>query len=72
MDQSELLQTIFQYIDPNFVAETLISELNNIIMTLAPPKIVQYRKNKVSYFSSDLKESISQNNQLLISKQIKI
>ena len=34
-------------------------------MTLAPPKIVQYRKNKVSYFSSDLIESISQNNQLL-------
>ena len=44
-DNNENLNTIFNHTDPNIIANILQVELNGIIDTISPPKIVQFSKN---------------------------
>ena len=59
IDVNSNLEEIFQKSDPDEIAETMITEMDNIIQTLAPSKIVQRRpkdETKYSQETRDLKE----------------
>ena len=47
------LQSIFQSQDPNYIANTIMMELNNIIEVIAPAKKVQVKKNFHPFLSEE-------------------
>ena len=65
IDNSPLLNNIFNSNDPNYIAETLQLELNTIYNTLAPSKLVQVKHNYVPYYNESMREKIYDCNQKL-------
>ena len=60
VENSQPLQTIYNFDDPNYVAETIQNELNRIINKLAPKKRTQIRnkKNYIDHEFLDKKKSV--------------
>ena len=56
--RSEILDTVFQSEDSDYIAETLHMELNAIYNTLAPSSIVQYKHNYIPYYNKEILEEI--------------
>ena len=65
VESNENLHKIFHSEDPDFIAETIQSELNNIVEMLAPSKVVPVKKNWTPYVNSELRAKIKFNNTLL-------
>ena len=59
------LQTIFQSQDPNYIANTIMNELNNIIEIIAPAKKVQFKKKYQPFLSQELLQDQNEVNDLL-------
>ena len=55
--QSHLLNSFFSYDDPDIVADILQLELNSIIDSIVPSKIVQYRKDYIPYYNHNILKS---------------
>ena len=64
VEQSDLDQ-IFNYQDPNVIAEMLQIELNTIINTLAPAKVVQYRVDYTPFLNDRVKRDMEYTQKLL-------
>ena len=64
MEQSDLDQ-IFNYQDPNVIAEMLQIELNVIINSLAPAKVVQYRVDYIPFLNDRVKRDMEYTQKLL-------
>ena len=65
IDNSECLNSIFNYDDPDIIAEILQTELNLIIEVIAPHKVIQCKKDYIPYLNDDLKQQIKENNDIL-------
>ena len=65
IDQSDLMNSIFNYTDPNIVANIIQLELNAIIDTILLPKIIQYNKKYVPYFNESIRNKIKTRDKLL-------
>ena len=65
VQQSHLLNSIFSYDDPDIVADILQLELNSIINSIAPSKIVQYRKDYIPYYNPNILQELELNKSLL-------
>ena len=62
---SENLNSIFNYQDPNKIANILQIELNAIIDYFTEPKIIQYSKKYVPFHNNEIKQMIDTKNKLL-------
>ena len=49
------LNDLFSYTDPDSIANTLVSELSNIIDIIAPPKIIQAKKKYAPWLDKNFK-----------------
>ena len=56
---------ILKFNNPNYIANNLHVELNSIENTVAPPKIVKYRKNFQPYFNNEIKQQMEHTKFLL-------
>ena len=65
VNTNDALDSIFYSQDPEYIAFTINNELNNIINSLAPPKIYQSRKEWTPYIVPELRVKINLNNKLL-------
>ena len=65
VDQNENLNSIFSLEDPNAVAEIIHIELNSIIESIAPSRIIQCKDNYLPYYDNDIHETISKTNNVL-------
>ena len=64
------LQSIFEMEEPDEIADTMLSEFNNIIDTLAPPKVVQVRRNENNNLSKETMRLMEENKrQFTIAKE---
>ena len=70
IDNSTLLNSIFKSDDPELITNNIQLELNTIINTIAPPKVVQYRKNYVPYYNDEIRNKLIES-QNLLNKAIK-
>ena len=59
------LDMIFNYNDPDTIANIFQSEFNSIIDFLAPLKVVNLKKNYAPYLSNELKDQIKNTDKLL-------
>ena len=64
LDQSEI-DTIFYHTDPNLIADKLHLELNTIINTLAPARIVQFRVDYTPFLNDKMNRELDFNKNLL-------
>ena len=55
---STLLNSIFNYTDPDIITNLIQLELNTIINFIAPPKIVQFSKNYVPYHNTEIRQNL--------------
>ena len=65
IQSSSILQTIFQSQDPNYIANTITDEINNIINIIAPAKKVQVKKNFEPFISHEILEQQKKVNEQL-------
>ena len=65
IQNSENLNSIFNSQDPNFIAETIQIELNTLIDTIAPCKIVQNKKDYCPYYDNEILNDIQNNKNML-------
>ena len=70
IENSELLDSIFQIEDPNEIANRIQLEINTFINTIAPQKILQFKKDHIPYYTKEILEDIQISN-LLLEKAIK-
>ena len=65
IENSDLLNSIFQLDDADEIANIIQLELNVFINTIAPAKIVQFKKDYVPYYNNKIVEAVKFNNNLL-------
>ena len=65
INSSSILNDIFNYVDPNMIANILQLELNSIINVIAPTRIVQFKKNYIPYINNDIKLNLITQQNLL-------
>ena len=65
VQNSFLLDSIFNYDDPDTVTEILQLELNSIINSIAPSKVVQYRSDYVPYYNEDILNDMTKQKAML-------
>merc|ERR1712240_304919 len=53
LDNNDIIQTAFNYTDPNLIAEILMKEYNNIIEIIAPQTKQQVKKNYTPYINKE-------------------
>ena len=61
----EYLNSIFNYEDPNKIANILQVELNTIIDYLTEPKVIQFTNKYVPFYNDEIKKMINTKNELL-------
>ena len=59
------LNTIFNYNEPDTIANIFQLEMNSIIDLIAPLKVVNFKKNYAPYLSDELKTELKNINNLL-------
>ena len=64
LDQSEI-DRVFNFTDPNVISNILQTELNTVINTLAPAKVVQYKVNYTPFLTDRMKRDMEFNKNLL-------
>ena len=62
---NDILPTIFNYTDPNQIADILQIELNSMIELIAPQSYIQYTKDYAPYIDESLHEDIKNTDDLL-------
>ena len=65
INNSSILNSIFRYTDPELITNIIQIELNAIINLIAPPKIVQFRKNYTPYYTEEIRNNIKESETLL-------
>ena len=58
VSNSDILNDVFNFSDPNMIANILQLELNSIINAISPFKIVQYSKNIIPYIDSKIQQNL--------------
>ena len=66
---NDMLKTVFNYTDPDIIANIIQIELNSIIDSIAPAKYIQCKNNYLPYVDNDLQSEIN-DVQLLLTKAI--
>ena len=64
IDHNQNLNSIFNYEDPEIIANILITELNLIINCIAPKRRVQLTKRFAPYINKSLKDEITVKNNI--------
>ena len=54
--RNERLQRIFEETDPDFIAETLIAEMNRILEDISPSRLIQCRRNYEPWKTKDTED----------------
>ena len=65
INESPLLNSIFKYTNPEVVTNIIQLELNTIINTIAPSKIIQYKANYSPYYNDDIVKNLKVSHNLL-------
>lgn len=65
INSSDLLNSIFNYSDPEIITNIIQLELNTIINSIAPSKIIQYKKDYVPYHNNEIRNNLKESEQLL-------
>ena len=65
VEQSILLNSIFQLTDADEIADILQLELNSIINSIAPSKKIQFKSNYVPYYNQEVISDLAISKQLL-------
>ena len=53
-DMNDKIDTVFDYDTPNDIADILIIELNTIIQTIAPSRLIQYKNRYNKWYNKDI------------------
>ena len=64
-NENEMLNTVFNFNDPNIIAEIIQIEINSIIESIAPSKHIQCANNYMPYLDEDMRIEIMETNKLL-------
>ena len=65
INESPLLNSIFKYTNPEIVTNIIQLELNTIINTIAPSKIIQYKANYSPYYNNEIIKNLKVSHNLL-------
>ena len=65
IEQSEFLNSIFRYQDPEIVANILQIELNAIINSIAPANKIQFKKNYCPFYNDEILKDLDKSQKLL-------
>ena len=61
-NSNQNISSIFNYEDPNVIANILINELNSIIESLAPEKLIQHSNKYAPWLNGDYFKLLSKKN----------
>ena len=53
-DMNDKIDTVFDFDTPNDIADILINEIDSIIQTIAPSKLVQCRNRNNKWYNKDI------------------
>ena len=53
-DMNDKIDTVFDYDTSNEIADILIDEINNILQTIAPSKLIQYKSRYSKWYNKDI------------------
>ena len=65
MDNNTYIDELFQWEEPNLIAEILTNELNIIVNSIAPKHKIQLSKKFVPYMNSQIRDRIREQKRLL-------